>query len=781
MKKVLTLCYFFCWLVATNAQDAIIRPGLLHGEWPASWISCPGVSQRAYGVYHFRKTFVLGTVPGRFVVHLSADNRYRLFVNGKAVCFGPARSDLAHWNFETVDIAPFLQQGTNTVAALVWNMGEYAAVAQVSNQTAFVLQGDDAAAEVINTNSSWKVIRDDAYKPCATNVGAILRTYYVVGPGDEVDGSKYPWGWEQAQYPDEHWLKAVNLAHPAPAGYGTDNQWTLVPRSIPLMEETMQRIKGVAWAPGQGGTPRTIPARDSVVLLLDQGFETVAYPQLLVSRGKGSRIKMTYAEALFDGRMQKGNRNDTVGKKMLGNYDLFQPDGGANRLFRPLWMRTYRYLQLTIVTGAEPLVLEDLYGMYTGYPFHEQASFACNDSSLKTLWDIGWRTARLCAGENYFDCPYYEQLQYEGDTRIQSLISLYVSGDDRLMRKAITDFFHSRVSEGLTQGRYPSNRLQVIPPFSLYWVSMVYDYWMHRKDDAFIRQNLVAIKGVFDWYEKRIDSDKGMLGPMEWWNFVDWNRHFPNGVPDGATDGNSSVLSLQLAYTLQQAAALFHYYDDTAAAGRYTRLAETLTAQTYKRCFDAVRGEMANTPGRATFSQHASIMGVLTGSVPDDQAKAVMNRVLSDTSLSQCTFYYRFYLTRALKKAGMADLYYSALQPWRGMVANGLTTFAENPDPTRSDCHAWSASPVYDFLSTLCGITPGSPGFNTVSIAPAMGELTEVRCSMPHPRGVIKLALTRKGVSGVVGEIELPEGTEGVFYWKGQRVALHPGKQEIKL
>jgi alpha-L-rhamnosidase len=77
---------------------------------------------------------------------------------------------------------------------------------------------------------------------------------------------------------------------------------------------------------------------------------------------------------------------------------------------------------------------------------------------LQQIWDIGWRTAQLCAGETYFDCPYYEQLQYEGDTRIQSLISLYVTGDDRLMRKAILDFYHSRVPEGLTQGRYPKQQ-----------------------------------------------------------------------------------------------------------------------------------------------------------------------------------------------------------------------------------------------------------------------------------------------------------------------------------
>ena len=783
LKKYCSVFLLFLALVV-HGQEPTIRPALLHGGWPADWITCPGVSQRAYGVYHFRKSFSLDTIPRSLIVHVSADNRYRLFVNDYPVCSGPARGDLAHWNFETVDLAPFLGHGKNVVSALVWNMGEFAAVGQISNQTAFLLQGDAIGQEFINTNTSWKVMRDSAYSPCATDMGAVLHSYYVAGPGDDVDGAKYPWGWSSPKYSDEGWAHAVNIAHPVTTGYGTDNQWTLVPRTIPLMEEKIQRIPTVRRASCdgsfiQGGHPVTIPAHDSAVILLDQTYETVAYPQLFVSKGRGSVIRLTYAEALFDAHGQKGNRNAIDSKTIAGDYDIFRPDGGVTRLFRPLWMRTFRYLQLDIVTGDEPLVIDDLYGIYTGYPFQEKASFSCNDTSLKTLWDIGWRTARLCAGETYFDCPYYEQLQYEADTRIQALISLYISGDDRLMRKAITDFYDSRVAEGLTQGRYPSNRLQVIPPFSLFWISMIYDYWMHRKDDAFIRDKLFAVKGVLNWYEERVDASRGMLGPMRWWNFVDWNTHFADGVPDGATDGNSSILSLQLAYTLQQAAALFEYYRDTASARRYAGLADVLTRQTYIRCFDAGRGEMANTPEETSFSQHASIMGVLTGSIPAAQAKMVMDRVLHDTSLSQCTFYYRFYLTRALKKAGMAESYYSSLKPWREMVANGLTTFAENPDPTRSDCHAWSASPVYDLLSTICGINPSSPGFSTVSIRPALGELTEVRGAMPHPLGFIRVHFLRKGATGVTGEVELPASVTGEFFWNGRVVRLHGGKNQI--
>ena len=791
MKNYLFAIILIIGLNAVKAQNTTyINPALLKGEWPANWITCPGgVPQRDYGVYHFRKVFSLDEKPAKFIIHVSADNRYRLFVNGHPVCSGPARGDLYNWYFETVDIAQFLQPGNNIVAALVWNMGVYAPVAQISNQTAFVLQGDGDKEEMINTNSNWKVVKDNSYTPCATDNGERLHTYMVIGPGDQVNAATYPWGWEQLNFDDKQWLPAKQVANPAVVGYGTDNRWTLVPRNIPLMEETMQRISKVRRASGievsndflSGSHPLTIPANTTVSILLDQTFNTVAYPELLVSMGKEATIKMTYAEALFDKQNQKGNRDDIEGKHILGNYDIFEPDGGNKRLFRPLWFRTWRYMQLDITTKDEPLVIEDLYGMHTGYPFKAVATFAGNDSSLQDIWKVGWRTALLCAGETYFDCPYYEQLQYEGDTRIQSLISLYVTGDDRLMRKALLDFYHSRVPEGLTQGRYPSNRLQVIPPFSLYWISMIYDYWMLRKDDSFLQQFLNPVRGILEWYEKNIDTSKKMLGPMKWWNFTDWNTAFANGVPDGAVDGNSSVITLQYAYTLEQAARFFAAYGKTNEAAHYTMLANELKTNTFRECFDKEKEEMANTPDKKTFSQHAGIMGVLTGAVPANQMKQVMQKVLTDTSLSQATFYYRFYLTRALKKAGMADLYYSQLKPWRDMLKKGLTTFAENPDPTRSDCHAWSSSPNYDFLATICGIMPASPGFSSVIIEPALGELTHVQGSMPHPDGKIIVALQRKGMNGIIAEITLPAKLTGKFVWNGKEVKLKSGKQSIVL
>lgn len=785
-RKILLTIALSLTIVLGNAQLNIINPDLLKAGWPANWITCPGISQREYGVYHFRKSFELDKKPGQFIIHISADNRYRLFVNGTPVCSGPARGDLYNWFFETVDLSSYLQKGRNTLAVLVWNLAVYAPTAQVSSRTGLIVQGDTKEQSIVNTDETWKVIKDEAFTPCALEDGAYHRE---VGAGDAIKGSAYPWGWQQVNYPDDNWLKASASYNGLTVGNGTGNMWTMVPRNIPLMEEKLQRIptvrrtKGIENNPAflTGNHPLTVTANSTVSILMDQTFNTVAYPEIITSKGKGAHIKITYAEALKDSAEDKGNRNDIEGRTIMGNYDLFEPDGGNNRLFRPLWFRTYRYMQLDITTGNEPLVIEDLYGQYTGYPFEEKGSFSSNDPSLKKIWDVGWRTARLCAGETYFDCPYYEQLQYIGDTRIQALVSLYVAGDDRLMRKAINDFYNSRVPEGLTQSRYPTTELQIIPPFSLYWVSMVFDYYMHRKDDAFIKKYLVGIAGVLDWYEKNIDAKKQMLGPMKWWNFADWNTAFEGGRPDGANDGNSSVITLQYAYTLQQAAILFNHFGKSTEAAHYTTLANSLTAHTYQLCFDAAKGAMANTPAKNSFSQHAGIMGVLTGAIPTQRVNAAMQHILYDTSLSKATFYYRFYLTQALKKAGMADLYYSQLTPWRDMLKIGLTTFAENPEPARSDCHAWSASPDYDFLATICGIMPGSAGFATVTIKPALGELTTINGNMPHPLGNIVVSLQRKGANGIEGQVTLPSALTGNFIWKGKTIVLKSGVQKISV
>jgi hypothetical protein len=538
----------------------------------------------------------------------------------------------------------------------------------------------------------------------------------------------------------------------------------------------------------EGRTSWTIPAKTQTTVLIDQQNLTTGYPELLTSKGKGSTIKMTYSESLFDSRGQKGNRNEIEGKTIRGYSDYFLPDGNAGRLFRPLWFRTWRYLQLEIETKDEPLVMDSFSSEFTAYPLKENAIFDSDDPELKEIWNVGWRTARLCANETYFDCPYYEQLQYVGDTRIQSLISLYVSGDDRLVRNAISDFNESIFYEGLTRSRYPSVNPQIIPPFSLYWVDMVNDYWTLRDDPDFVKSFLPGIESVLGWFTGKIDPKTGILGKVDYWNFVDWAVEWAwssergiGGVPAGGMkDGNSSILTMQFAYAAQRASELFSFYGQKEKADRYQALSHSLTKSVFNNCWDPGRGYLSDTPEKKEFSMHAQIFGVLTNTIPENEQKDFVQKFMNDKTLIQPTMYFRFYLTQALKKTGLADHYTETLGLWHEMLKNGLTTFAENPDPARSDCHAWSASPDYDFLATVAGIRPGTPGFKTVNIEPALGKLTYIKGQMPHPAGMIVFDLKRKGPDGISGEITLPEGLTGTFRWNGKAIELK-NKTEINL
>ncbi len=98
---------------------------------------------------------------------------------------------------------------------------------------------------------------------------------------------------------------------------------------------------------------------------------------------------------------------------------------------------------------------------------------------------------------------------------------------------------------------------------------------------------------------------------------------------------------------------------------------------------------------------------MLTDALPEAQQPGLLLKIMADKSITQTTLYFRFYLLEALEKHGMGKEFNAQLDDWRAMLDMGLTTFAENPEPTRSDCHAWSAAPNYQFLSTVLGVNPG--------------------------------------------------------------------------
>ncbi len=764
--------------------------------WNARWIEVPGATPHGYGVYHFRKSFDLQARPSTFVVDVSGDNRYVLYVNGKQVSFGPAQSDLAHWRYEHIDIAAQLQVGRNVLAAVVWNDGPYAAVSQVSNQTGFVLRAEAPENAQVNTNATWKCALDPAYaaRPLAND----QRTgYWALGPNENFDAAQYPWGWQSIAFDDSTWKPAHSIS-PAAARFSRDspNRWMLVPREIPLEEQSPERLQHVRQSSGvtvtdaflKGAGPITVPANTQASILIDQGHLTTAFPEIIFTGGAASQVTLHYAEALFtkaEHGVVKGNRNDIEGKIFLGPSDAYTADGGDRRFYRPLYWRTYRHIKLEVKTAARPLIIEDLRGVFTGYPFLRKAQLQlpndAADAETQRILETGFRTARLCAHETYMDGPFYEQLQYAGDSRIQMMVSLYTSGDARLMKNGIELLNSSRTSEGATYSRAPSELQQYIPPFSLWWIGMVHDYWMYVDDPAFVKDMLTGVHSVLDFYT-RYQKPAGSLLRMPWWNFVDWVKEWPNGEPLADADGSSAAaLDLQLLMAYQWAADLENALGSKALAAEYKAAAAKLSATVLASDWDETRGLFADQPAHTSFSQHVNTLAVLAHVTTRDQGKTIMQKVFADPSLAQSSIYFRAYTNAALREVGLGDKYLEVLDPWREMLSQGLTTWAEwNGPDARSDCHAWGASPNFELFRTVAGIESSAPGFARVQISPNLGKLKHVVATMPHPRGEIHVDLQRSETA-LTGDVVLPLGIYGDFIYAGLHRPLTPGPNHVQI
>jgi alpha-L-rhamnosidase len=370
------------------------------------------------------------------------------------------------------------------------------------------------------------------------------------------------------------------------------------------------------------------------------------------------------------------------------------------------------------------------------------------------------------------------------------LISYTVGGDDRLPRQAIQAFNNSRIPEGLTFSRYPSSVRQIIPTFSLLWVGMVHDFWMYRSDPDFVRGQLPGTRAVLDWFLARQRAD-GLLMTIPWWPFVDWGKDFGFGMSPQDSDGGSSAMTLQFVEALRYAVEMESALGEKARVELYRGAADRASQAVYKLCWNQQYGLLADTPTQKHYSQHANILGTWLDVIPREKQKAVLTNILSASDpgyassgpvppMTNATYYFRFYLARALDHAGMGNDYLRLLGPWRQMVSLGLTTWAETPEPTRSDSHAWSAHPNYDFLTIVAGIRPATPGFGTVTVVPHLGSLKHVSAAVPSPKGMIETEYTVEQ-STVRAVINLPAGLAGELMWNGKNLKLHEGKQELRL
>lgn len=754
---------------------------------PAYWIAVPQTSAHDYGVYYFRKNLNLTQLPAAMRVEVSGDNRYELYVNGQLASAGPAKGDLHHWHYETVDLKPYLKPGNNVVAAMIINEGEKRALSLYTHRTAFYLHALDAIGAELNTDPSWLCIQDRGYQPLNTKVAAFM----AVGPCDILNMHQHIAHWCDTTCDLSKWRPAQVLALPAYADrsyiYGYPSVWQLMPSTILQMERRMERMAKVRQSTLKlpktflnAPTSITIPAHTKATILIDNKQETNAYVHLAFGYGRDAEMSLTYSECLWDDtKGTKSNRNVVNGKLMRGVKDSIISNGKERQIYRTLSWRTYRYVQLTINTHDAPLTLYDLYGIFTGYPLQLASTFECQDKELERILQTGWHTARLCAWETYMDCPYYEQLQYLGDSRIQALITLFNSRDDRLVKSFLDMADWSRRPEGFTMSQYPSTMEQNIPTYSLIYILSLHDYMRYGSDLDFVRGKLSGVRQILDYF-KTWQLPDGRLKETPGWNFIDWVAAWgdPGEGPKGS-EGATATADLFLLLAYQAAADLESQLGMPAMAKLYETAAQRLAISIRSSYWNTTRGLFADDSNHRHFSQHTNALAILAKITKTDEITAIAHQLLEDKSLAPCSVYFSFYLNSALHAANLGDNYLQWLDIYRENIKQGLTTWAETSDlaHTRSDCHAWGAAPNIEVYRIMLGIESTSPGFASVRIAPHPGNCKQLSGSIPHPQGNIRVNYRLSGQT-LKAVIELPEHVSGEFVWRGKIYPLHGGRNE---
>ena len=293
---------------------------------------------------------------------------------------------------------------------------------------------------------------------------------------------------------------------------------------------------------------------------------------------------------------------------------------------------------------------------------------------------------------------------------------------------------------------------------------------------------LPGTRTVLAWFATHEQPD-GLLDKLPWWSFIDW---VSNGeIPTYDANGESCVTTLEYLGALNDAADLEKALGDPLFAARYQARAAHVRSGIYGKCWSASRGLIADNPDQKNFSQQANILAVLYDVVPKDRQQEVLRQMLAiepgttPGGILSASYYFRFYLARALDHAGMADEYLNSIDPWRKLLALHFSTWPEVPGNTRSDSHAWSAHPIYDLLTLVAGIEPASPGFATVRIAPHLGNLPSLKASYPHPQGMIEVEYHRQG-AGLDATITLPGTLTGSFVYGKDWWPLQPGVNHIQ-
>ncbi len=690
------------------------------------------------GMYVFSKKVTLEKAE-TYKINIFTTGRYTLKINGKYICEGPCKGHEYVRYYDSVETDAFVL-GENKIEIIVMHINDDKGFTTVHKtrkpEVIFEAVSENGR---IATDEPWECRRDGRYT-------LSFAWWKFIAPFERVDFSG---GYEdmEAEIAD-----GFDFEKGKETSYGIAWAQLLDPRPIPMIYPD-EEISFSVVKKGDG------------FLELDAGKYTTAKVEFLLA--KNSEVKIIYSEC-YEKEDGKGIRDDSTGF-LKGKEECFYDyvkTGDKDEVYSPFWYRAFRFIRIEAKNAED--VLKSAKAYFWHYPADFDGNFECSDESFNKMQEISINTMLCCANETFVDCPYYEQQQYDMDATIEIAIWERMTRDTRLVRKCVEEFAASQQDSGLILANYPATYKQIIPGFSLFWIFMLSDYLDWTKDISFVKRFVGNVDKNLDYFDRTL-SPEGLVTRGDYWDFVDWVPAWEAGEPVAEKGKAITIYTMYYAYALLQAADICEKVGRAAMSEDYKKKYQSIKAALLKHCFDGERGLFRDSTDGG-YSMHTIIWAILAEIKTGADAKKLLSHI-DDPDVSKSSFSMNYYLFRALEKCGMLEKIFENFGGWQKMIDLNCTTWCENPDSPRSECHGWSSAPLYEFSSNILGVKVGFS--DEIVIAPVVpGKLTFAKGTVPTRFGCVNVSWTKdevgfeiniKAPAGVRKKLVMPDGEIKIF------------------
>ncbi|MHC4623065.1 MAG: alpha-L-rhamnosidase-related protein [Planctomycetota bacterium] len=727
----------------------------------------------------FRRKFVIREEPARAQLHIFADARYVLWVNGEYVLRGPSRFNPKRPEYDTVDVQKFLKTGSNTLAVLA--VGGVTISRAMRHEPGLAVQ-----LEVLDRKRNRTTLVTDRSWRCSS------RTKYLPPRGksscvqDNIDATREEVYWVLPEFDDSAWSLAANVD-------GT--KWgAFYPRSIPLLRETevgpasiVQVKQGYRTDNTTQALPEALPAeiKAPAEMVIDMGRLAQAYWVLDFEADEGSEFTVRPCQT-FSGKRKAENN--------FGKVNAYKARAGWQK-----YMSTdtfgFRYMHLALKSGRIWLLGTKFVDVT--YPFDRPGRFYCSDPMLNELWDRATYTVQVCSEDAYVDCALRERAEWMGDGAVVtypiSRVAFagpgengdYSYGDPRLIRNMLRHISLSQWEDGRIRANACSDGGDMhsyIEDYACLWVETLRQYYDNTRDVDFVREVWPVLTKQMKWFLDR-RTERGLVRAREFLLHMDNPLHHQEDC-EGAT------LNAFIYQALVDSAYLAELLGQKQKAGEYADAAANLAEAFNKHLWDeasqtyyaGIKKGKKIPPNRWTNEVsdaywarvtgakeypptiHAAMLALNRGVVPNDRLGPVRKYMVTHAG-ELSNPYTHFFLFEELYKtdAGRTDL--DVLQimrrRWAAMIEkNDPGTLIEKFQFGKggSSCHNFGSVPAYFLSAYVLGVrTDRAVWKKRIIIEPRLGDLQYAEGVVVTEHGLVPVSWKRTGnEGGLIFSFEVP-------------------------